>query len=102
MDDHLWQLTHILLWVIGIQMCILGGVLLFMWWSNLSKRVEDLSQRYDEQTERINEQLMTINELRNEIAQVDKKVYGIELILRMQDIYPSNEEMPFTSEEVEK
>lgn len=42
MDENTWRFVQIVMWLIGLQTVILGGVFAFLW-NNLSKRIDDLS-----------------------------------------------------------
>lgn len=62
MDENTWRLAQIMMWAIGIQTGVLGGIFLFMW-NNLSKRIDDLSK--------------TQMEMNTKISEMDKRLYGI-------------------------
>lgn len=70
MDENTWRLAQIMMWVIGIQTGVLGGLFLFMW-NNLSKRIDDQSK--------------IMNEMNTKIGEIDKRLYGIETVLHMKD-----------------
>lgn len=47
MDENTWRLAQVVMWFIGLQTAILGGIFIFMW-NNLSKRIEDLSIKIED------------------------------------------------------
>lgn len=96
MDENTWRLAQIIMWLIGLQTAVLGGVFAFLW-NNLSKRVEDLSTRVDEKFDDLSARIdrneakfnarldFKIDPLQHSINEIDKRMYGIETVLHMKD-----------------
>ncbi len=70
MDENMWRLTQIVMWIVALQTGVLGGIFLFLW-NNLSKRIDDQSK--------------TLGEMNTKIGDIDKRLYGIETVLHMKD-----------------
>ena len=70
MDENTWRLAELALAAIGIQTTILIALFGAMW-SGFNKRIDKLDSRMDR---------IEIN-----IADIDKRVFGIETMLHMKD-----------------
>lgn len=70
MDENMWRFTQVIMWIIGIQTGVLGGIFLFLW-NNLSKRIDDQGKKIDD--------------IILKISDMDKRLYGIETVLHMKD-----------------
>lgn len=53
MDENIWRFAQIVVWLIGLQTVVLGGIFAFLW-NNLSKRIDDLGTKLDKNTGEIN------------------------------------------------
>lgn len=42
MDENTWRCLQIVMWAIGLQSTLLGGIFIFFW-NNLSKRIDEVS-----------------------------------------------------------
>lgn len=75
MDENTWRFAQIVMWLIGLQTVILGGIFAFLW-NNLSKRMDDLGLKLDKSVFDINGKID-----RNEAkfnAKLDSKLDPIE------------------------
>ncbi len=66
MDENTWRLAQMIMWLIGGQTTILGFIFLFIW--NHISKIEKNGV-----------------ETNNRIAEIDKRLYGIETVLHMKD-----------------
>lgn len=66
MDENTWRLAQMIMWLIGGQTAILGFIFAFIW--NHISKIEKNGV-----------------ETNNKIAEIDKRLYGIETVLHMKD-----------------
>lgn len=96
MDENTWRFAQIVMWLIGLQTVVLGGIFAFLWNNlskrvddvsvNLSKRIDDLSLKVDRNEAKFNAKLDSkLDPILTEIRELDKRLYGIETVLHMKD-----------------
>lgn len=81
MDESIWKFAQIVMWFVGVQTGLLGGIFVFLW-SNLSKKID--KQGADLQA-KIDKQGIILNDLDKRLSELDKRLYGIETVLHMKD-----------------
>jgi hypothetical protein len=78
MDENIWRVVQIFMWVIGIQTGILGGIFIFLW-NNLSKRIDDLSGKVDRNEVKFNAKLDSkIDPIEKDLIQINTRIAVIE------------------------
>lgn len=74
MDENTWRLSQVIMWIVGTQTVVLGGILAFIW-NNLSKRVDHLENKMENK----------FDGLSHQISDVDKRLYAVETMLHLKD-----------------
>lgn len=66
MDENTWRLAQLIMWLLGGQTAILGFIFIFIWnhISKIEKNGQDIGVK---------------------LAELDKRLYGIETVLHMKD-----------------
>lgn len=91
MDENLWRVIQIFMWIIGIQTTIIIAVLGAIWSSinkkfdAIDKRFELVDKRFESVDKRFESLEKRIEKVQGDITNMDKRLFGIETMLHMKD-----------------
>ena len=94
MDENLWKISQILMWIVGIQTTVIIATLGTIY-AALSKKSEKLDERLSGRIDKLDDKLCSrIEKLEEKVINIDKRFFAIETMLHMKDCCMLKDDRP--------
>lgn len=92
MDENIWKLAQIVMWLVGIQTAIIIAVITTMW-ASMNRKFDKVDQRFDKLEEKLTKKIDEgdskladgIDRLDDKLTDIDRRVCRIEGALQNKD-----------------
>lgn len=91
MEENLWRIVQVIMWVLALQATILIALIGAMWSSILKRfeKVEEkfnkIDQRFDKVDQRFEKVDQRFDKIDTELHDIDKRLFAVETMLHMKD-----------------